>query len=108
MMKRRAMVSGIVLLAALIILFGTYLGIGMHYETHFFEHTRINGVDVSDMTLEEAEEAVAAAVENFQITLSTKEGSREVISAEQMEYHFLPGREIQKLLDEQNILTWLS
>ena len=53
MMKRRAMVSGIVLLAALIILFGTYLGIGMHYETHFFEHTRINGVDVSDMTLEE-------------------------------------------------------
>lgn len=108
MMKRRAMVSGIVLLAALIILFGTYLGIGMHYETHFFEHTRINGVDVSDMTLEEAEEAVAAAVENFQITLSTKEGSREVISAEQMAYHFLPGREIQKLLDEQNILTWLS
>ncbi|MDO5345085.1 MAG: L,D-transpeptidase family protein [Lachnospiraceae bacterium] len=106
-MKRKAMVAGTVLLAALIILFGTYLGIGMHYETHFFEHTRINGIEVSDMTLEQAEEAVAAAVENYQVTLQTKEGRQEVISADQMEYHLISGGEIQRLLDDQKLLQWL-
>lgn len=106
-MKRKAMIAGAVLLAALIILTGTYLGIGMHYETHFFEHTRINGIDVSDLTVEEAEAAVAASVENFQVTLETKEGNQEVITADQMEYRFLPGGQIQKLLDDQKILEWL-
>lgn len=107
MMKKKAMVTGTVLLAAVIILFGTYLGIGMHYETHFFEHTWINGIEVSDMTLEQAEEAVAAAVENFRVTLQTKDGGQEVISSDQMEYHFISGGEIQKLLDDQKILQWL-
>lgn len=106
-MHKKTMITGITVLTVLIILFGIYLGIGMHYETHFFEHTSINGIDVSDMTVEEAEQSIASTVENYQLTLITKDGSRETISGDQMQYHFVSGSEVLEILDQQNIMMWL-
>ena len=59
-----------IILTVVILLFiaagGIYIGIGMHYVDHFFEHTYINGLDVSDLTVEAAEEMIAGQVEDYQ------------------------------------------
>lgn len=106
-MKKKTIIILITVAAVLIILAGTYLGIGMHYLNHFFENTAINGIDVSDMTVQEAETAIAARVEDYQIALVKKDGSRETISGEQIGYRFVSGGEVQGFLDQQNILMWI-
>ena len=107
-MKKRAIIFLTAVMAVFIILSGTYLGIGIYYTEHFFENTFINGINVSDLTVEQAEAAVAAKVEDYQVTLVKKDGSREVITGDRMGYRFVSGGEIQGFLEGQNILLWLS
>lgn len=59
------------------------------------------------MTVSQAEEAIAGMVEDYEITLKERGGSRETIGAEQMGYRFVSGGEVQEFLDSQNILEWL-
>lgn len=65
MRKRTAIIAGcagVLLVAAA----GVYTGISMYYRTHFFEHTAINGIDVSDLTAKEAEALIGASGGNIQ------------------------------------------
>lgn len=84
-----------------------YIGIGMHYMTHFFERTTVNGLDVSDLTVEEAEALLASEVEDYRITIRTRGGAEEVIRGDQIGYRFVSGGEMQEFLDGQNFLAWL-
>ena len=59
------------------------------------------------MTVSRAEAAIAGMVEDYEITLKERGGSRETIGAEQMGYRFVSGGEVQEFLDSQNILEWL-
>ncbi len=106
-MKKRVIIPLVIGAAAVIGLAGTYLGIGLRYADRFFENTSINGIDVSGMTVSQAEAAIAGMVEDYEITLKERGGSRETIGAEQMGYRFVSGGEVQEFLDSQNILEWL-
>ena len=89
MRKRR---TGIVLAGAvmlLLIVLGMYAGIGFYYRTHFLEHATINGTDVSDLTAEEAKERLAASVENYTLTVKTREGKTETIRGEDIRYRLV-------------------
>lgn len=102
--------TGIILACVVVLLFavvGVYIGIGMHYETHFFEFTTINGIDVSDLTAAEAEELIAAEAEDYQVKVVTKEGASEEIAGDTIGYRFVSGGEVQVFLERQNIFGWL-
>ena len=94
MRKRR---TGIVLAGAvmlLLIVLGMYAGIGFYYRTHFLEHATINGTDVSDLTAEEAKERLAASVENYTLTVKTREGKTETIRGEDIRYRLVADQEM--------------
>ena len=107
-MKKQAVIISVIFLAVFILMSGTYLGMGMRYTEHFFKNTCINDIDVSDLTVEQAEAAIAEMVEDYQIALIKKDGGREIIIGEQMGYHFVSGGEIRGFLEQQNILQWIS
>lgn len=100
-----------IILTVVILLFiaagGIYIGIGMHYVDHFFEHTYINGLDVSDLTVEAAEEMIAGQVEDYQMTLLTKEGNQETIQGSAIGYQYVSGGETEEFLERQNFFAWL-
>ncbi len=54
--------------------FGTY-----YYSTHFWKNTFINGLDVSGMTVEEAEAIFRGDAENYALTVKFREGKTETI-----------------------------
>lgn len=91
----------------LLIVLGMYAGIGFYYRTHFLEHATINGTDVSDLTAEEAKERLAASVENYTLTVKTREGKTETIRGEDIRYRLVADQEIQSFLDQQNAMAWL-
>lgn len=106
MRKRTAgLLTAAGLLAALTA--GTYTMIAAHYTEHFFEHTTINGIDVSDLNVREAEALIAAQAEDYSIQVLTREGNAELIRGADIGYRFVSGGEVQELLDAQNIFAWL-
>lgn len=107
-MRKRTIIILTAVLVLLAAVGGVYIGIGTYYKEHFFEHTTVNGLDVSDLTVREAEELVASQVENYQITVRTKEGTSETIDGADIGYHFVSGGEMQEFLEQQNPLMWLQ
>ena len=103
--RTRIVLAGAVML--LLIVLGMYAGIGFYYRTHFLEHATINGTDVSDLTAEEAKERLAASVENYTLTVKTREGKTETIRGEDIRYRLVADQEIQSFLDQQNAMAWL-
>lgn len=106
-MRKRTI--GIIVIIFLIIagMAGAYAAIGLRYQTHFFENTSINGIDVSDMTAKEAEALIAEQAEDYSVTVTTREGNQETIDGDDIGYRFVSGGEVQDLLDRQNFLAWM-
>lgn len=107
-MRKRTIV---ILAAALFLLLGTagaYTAIAMYYETHFLEHVTVNGIDVSDLTKDEAEQLIAGQAEDYRVTVTTKEGEEETIEGADIGYRFVSGGEVQGFLEQQNSWMWLG
>lgn len=106
-MKKRTIGILVVMILLLLGVVAAYTAIGMYYQTHFFEHVTINGIDVSDLTAEAAELLIAEQAEDYRVTLATREGTQEVIEGDNIGYHFVSGGEVQEFLEQQNVLAWL-
>lgn len=106
MRKRTMWITGLVLLLTGGVA-GTYAAIGTHYQTHFFEGVTINGIDVSDLTVSDAERLIGQQAEDYRITVITKENTKEVIEGADIGYQFVSQGEVQSFLEEQNFLMWL-
>lgn len=106
-MKKRTIWITAVLLLLLTGVAAAYIVIGSYYKTHFFENVSINGIDVSDLTAQEAEKLIAHQAEDYRVALVTKEGSQEVIEGSDIGYRFVSKGEVQGFLDEQSAFAWL-
>lgn len=106
-MKKRTIWITAVLLLLLTGVAAAYIAIGSYYETHFFENVSINGIDVSDLTAQEAENLIAHQAEDYRVALVTKEGTQEVIEGGDIGYRFVSKGEVQGFLDEQSAFAWL-
>ncbi|MCD7745457.1 MAG: L,D-transpeptidase/peptidoglycan binding protein [Lachnospiraceae bacterium] len=97
------------LTAALILLLcviGVYGAIAAYYTTHFFKNTTINGINVSDLTVAEAEELIAADVANYHLVITGRDEEQEILNGSDFDYTFVPGDETRELLKKQNAFAW--
>lgn len=106
MRKRTIWILAAVLVLAAAVL-GAYTVIGSYYRTHFFEHTSVNGIDISDLTAPEAEALIAEQAEDYRVTVRTKEDTQEVIEGSDIGYRFVSNGEVQEFLESQNVFAWL-
>lgn len=93
---------GIILLAAI----GIYTVGILHFQERFFCNTKINGFDVSEQTAEEVEERIARQVGSYQLEIAERGGKAEIITAEQIDYHYVSQGEVQKFLESQKVWQW--
>ena len=70
--------------------YGTGYRGGVYRRDHgkFLKNTDINGMDVSDMTVEEAEKLIREQAEDYQITLKERGNNSETITAEEIGYNY--------------------
>lgn len=106
-MKKKTGILQICLLLLLFAVAVVYVWVGVYYQTHFFERTTINGINVSDLTVEEAEALIAEQAEDYRLTVRTKEGAQETIEGDAIGYQFVSGGEVEQLLKQQNYFAWL-
>ncbi len=111
-MRKKTRVLLILVLVLLLCTAGAYFAIGVHYSTHFFRQTSINGVDVSECTAAEAQERIAREADAYRLVLTGRnlaggEADQETIQGSSFDYHFVFDGEVEALLAEQSPYLWL-
>lgn len=100
-----AAVSLLVVVAAIL---GLYIYKGQKYKEAFFENTTINGVDASGKTVEEVKALIASVIDGYTLTLEERGGETEQITGEEINLHSEFNGSLEKLLENQDPLTWWS
>lgn len=102
--KKTALLAGGGILGAAALV---YLGFAFYFTNHFYFNTTINGNDFSGKTVKEVEAYMEKQVEGYTLTLKENDGGTEVISGEDISLEYLPGKELEKIVKDQNALLWI-
>ncbi len=107
----RSHIKGILIvvgiLAAVCVLTLLYYQQYLYYCTHFYAGTIINGMDCSDMTVEEAEQLLQRMVDQYAFTLTDREGRSAVITAPELSMKYASDGAVTALLLSQEPQLWI-
>ena len=100
--KLLIIIIGLFLLIILVPLF-----ISFYYNIHFYMNTIINGIDVSNMTVEQAEEAIQEQFRSYSLSLKGRNGLTGQIHGEDFDISAIFDGSLEDLLEAQNSFFWL-
>ena len=103
--KARRIVLGILIGYVAIMLIG-YLGISFYYSSHFFEGSTINGIDCSNLTVDEVKEKIIEEINSYTLKIEERGGSTETIMAPQVKLSYVDDSRVDELMDEQEQFKW--
>ncbi|WP_313133606.1 L,D-transpeptidase family protein [Anaerocolumna sp.] len=89
-----------------LVLLLTYLIISSYYDNHFYNNTIINGVRVSNMTVEQAEKAINEEVRSYLLPIYGRNNERDVIFGDDINLHAIFDGSLSSALEEQNSFKW--
>ncbi len=98
----------ILLLALLAAAAVVYMALSNRYKTVFFDGTKINGADCTGLTVEEAETVIARQMDDYDLTLIFRDGKKEVINGDSIDFAYVPDGSVQEIKDEQIPIQWLT
>lgn len=104
--RHKRMTFTIIGIITLLIL--TYTLISFYYNSHFFTNTIINGVDVSNMTIEEAEGAIQEEFKSYSLGLIGRNDLTGQIHGQDFHIHAEFDGSLEDLLEAQNSFKWLG
>lgn len=90
----------------LLILMIGYLITSMYYRSHFYSHTKINGVSTSGMTVKEAEEAISSQVKTYTLTIKGRNAVTDTIYGNKIDLHTEFDNALENAMKEQNGFAW--
>ena len=104
----RQLVGMVILLILLVLILGGIFTFGKwHFKNHFFSGTRINGVNVGEMTVDDAKYAIQNRIRDYTLSCSERNGIVEKITGDQIYMQYVDDGSVQKLMDSQNTNLWL-
>jgi hypothetical protein len=95
-----------ILLGALLIAFGLYAGIAKRYEQMFLPGSTINGLDVSGMTISQAERALEDTQEDYTLTFVERDSVTETITGQEIDLSMVFDDALAQNLEDQNQWVW--
>lgn len=87
-------------------LLAVYLFFCFYFRSHFFYQTRMEDMDVSGMTAEEAADNLKSEVRDYLLTIYDRDGNKYQILGMDFEYEYQPSGEEEKLVKDQPFLLW--
>lgn len=83
-----------------------YTDEGEQYRTVFFPNTVVNGIDVSQKTVEEVQNLVASRMEEYILTIVGRGGVEEKITGEEVGLHYVFDGSLEQYLASQDPMDW--
>ena len=78
------------------------------YNERFLPGTIINGVNVSELSLEEAEHNIRSVEEDYDLTIRFRDGKEETLDSEDVDLAYKCGDELKSIMNSQNGYSWLA
>lgn len=88
------------------IFLAVYIFFCFYFRSHFFYQTRMEDMDVSGMTAEEAADNLKSEVRDYLLTIYDRDGNKYQILGMDFEYEYQPSGEEEKLVSDQQFLLW--
>jgi len=85
-----------------------YAGVTHYYTTHFFKGTIINGIDCSNMTVEEVKYKIEDEIMTYAISVKERGGVTERLLASQLGMTYVDDQSVDRLMEEQKPHTWIT
>ncbi len=102
----RGAILTIVIMALLVLLLLFYIGGAIFYVGHFPPHTSINNVDVSNMSVKEAEDTLTTEAQRYTLKVIGREGAGGSIKASEISLRPVFGDTLNNFKDECRVLLW--
>lgn len=96
-----------IVFAALIVCGTIFFARAHYYQTHFFSGTVMSGIDVSELTAEEATDKVSRFVSDYLLTIYARDDQKYYIEGPSIGYSYVPNGEIAQMLEQQNAYDWI-
>lgn len=87
---------------------GLFLLTSLYFRNHFYFGTKINSVDVSRKTPEDAEKTIKELVGSYSLELQYRGGEKENILGKDINLTYVPNGELQDLKKSQGTFGWIS
>lgn len=105
--KRKSLIIKSMLIT-LFILLALYISISIYFFSHFSINSKINGVDVSWQSVEDADKLLLSQLENYSLKLETRNNEEEVIYGKDIDLNYSIENEVKELKDKQNSFSWIK
>ncbi len=103
-MKQKILIITAVLI--LMIAGGVYGGVAWYFHSHFFPNSSIGDLNISGKTIQETEEMLENALNQYQLTILESDQESEQITAEEAGLSYTDFSRVEKSLQDQNIWRW--
>ena len=104
---KAGLIVGLVLfLAAAAAGTAAYIHFKNHFTDHFYPGTVINGIDLSEMTIEDAKNSMQGMVDTYTLTISEKDDKEETIDAKSIALQYVDDGKIDDILEKQEPKMW--
>ena len=104
--KRHRSLGPILIFLLLCVIGWSYYYGTVYAETHFLQNTYINGIDVSGMTSPEVEKILSKEATEYELSISFRNGSTELITGDQIGYKVKPDGSVDQILRSQDKKKW--
>lgn len=108
--SKKALVKKLGITALIVILLlaaGTYVGVAVYFEDHFFYHTTIGGEDYSYKTPVEAEYLIYERLSDYSLEITGREGIYDTILPDEIKMRYIFGDSLVKIMQEQKPAFWI-
>ncbi|MEE1114997.1 MAG: hypothetical protein UHN88_07970, partial [Eubacterium sp.] len=106
-LSRNIFGMGVILVVLLTALMGIYAFGIHHFKSHFITGSKINGINIGEMTVDDAKYAIQTAIRGYTLTVEERGGKTETITGDQIYLQYVDNGTLDKLLKDQNPNLWL-
>lgn len=83
------------------------MGVSIYFNSHFYINTKINDIDASGKTVEEAKVQMLDKLNSYTLKLKERGGKTEQINMSDIHLKYADDEQFENLKNEQNPLKWL-
>lgn len=106
-MRKKIVGATLAVVVPVAILVIIYCIVSVHYANRYYPGTWINGVDCSNMTVEEVKENLKEHRQSYSLKLNERDDKQEVLTSEEIGY-LATFDSVSEIKDEQGMWNWIS
>ena len=106
--RKRGKITALLILLSIAALVCAYLVVAWTYRGKFFRGTVINGMNCSEMTVDQVESLLETETTDYSLTITFRGGKTETIQGSSVDYSCTTGESVQEIRDSQIPILWIS